>query len=170
MYFLGSFVMLHSHRPSLSFPSGLRYALLKASPSATILAAFDINDIANDVYEHNFGHRPLAVDVSNLTVKQLDAWGADIWLMSPPCQPYTRRGLQKQSADARSAGFLCLIDKLQEMKVRNFKFKLEPNFHGRNYIGEYGTPRFNTIYTLYKHISIHWPHFLCCSTLHDTFY
>ena len=104
--------------PSHLTTAGLHYALLRPCPRAVVIAAFDINDIANAVYEHNFAHRPLAIDVCSLTVAQLDAWMADIWLMSPPCQPYTRRGLQRQSADVRSAGFLCLIDKLQQMKVR----------------------------------------------------
>jgi tRNA (cytosine38-C5)-methyltransferase len=30
-----------------------------------VLEAFDINDVANDVYEHNFGHRPSQVSVLN---------------------------------------------------------------------------------------------------------
>jgi site-specific DNA-cytosine methylase len=28
---------------------------------AEVVEAFDINDVANDVYEHNFGHRPCQV-------------------------------------------------------------------------------------------------------------
>ena len=28
---------------------------------ADVVEAFDINDVANDVYEHNFGHRPCQV-------------------------------------------------------------------------------------------------------------
>ena len=28
---------------------------------AEVVEAFDINDVANDVYEHNFGHRPYQV-------------------------------------------------------------------------------------------------------------
>lgn len=30
---------------------------------AVVLEAFDINEVANDVYEHNFGHRPSQVSV-----------------------------------------------------------------------------------------------------------
>lgn len=40
---------------------GLRYSLLKAAVDATVVEAFDINDVANDVYQHNFGHRPFQV-------------------------------------------------------------------------------------------------------------
>jgi tRNA (cytosine38-C5)-methyltransferase len=35
---------------------------------AEVVEAFDINDVANDVYEHNFGHRPCQVP-SALTPK-----------------------------------------------------------------------------------------------------
>jgi tRNA (cytosine38-C5)-methyltransferase len=31
---------------------------MKAGVNAKVVEAFDINDKANDVYEHNFGHRP----------------------------------------------------------------------------------------------------------------
>jgi site-specific DNA-cytosine methylase len=35
-----------------------RYALKMAGVHADVVEAFEINEIANDVYEHNFGHRP----------------------------------------------------------------------------------------------------------------
>lgn len=41
---------------------------------------------------------------------------ADIWLMSPPCQPFTRGGKQQDAADARSTGFLYLLEILKAMK------------------------------------------------------
>jgi hypothetical protein len=34
---------------------------MKASVNAEVVEAFDINDKANDVYQHNFGHRPYQV-------------------------------------------------------------------------------------------------------------
>ena len=34
---------------------GMHYALKAAMPSAVVLDAFDINHLANKVYEHNFG-------------------------------------------------------------------------------------------------------------------
>ncbi|XP_038884641.1 tRNA (cytosine(38)-C(5))-methyltransferase 2 isoform X2 [Benincasa hispida] len=35
---------------------------------------------------------------------------AHVWLLSPPCQPYTRQGLQKQSGDARAFSFLKILE------------------------------------------------------------
>ena len=34
---------------------------MKAGVNAKVVEAFDINDKANDVYQHNFGHRPYQV-------------------------------------------------------------------------------------------------------------
>ncbi|KAF6164534.1 hypothetical protein GIB67_025360 [Kingdonia uniflora] len=89
---------------------GMRYSIMRADVEATMVEAFDINDKANDVYEHNFGHRPYQGNIQNLTAGELDKYGADAWLLSPPCQPYTRQGLQKHSGDARASSFLNILD------------------------------------------------------------
>ncbi|RKP15146.1 S-adenosyl-L-methionine-dependent methyltransferase [Piptocephalis cylindrospora] len=61
--------------------------------------AFDINTTANEVYRHNFPQ-------SRLHQKQ----AADMYLMSPPCQPYTRLGNQQGSLDPRAKSFIYLLD------------------------------------------------------------
>ena len=48
-------------------------------------------------------------------VKYLDSFGADVWTMSPPCQPYTRQGKQEESRDARAQSFLNLLHILTHM-------------------------------------------------------
>ncbi|XP_021893514.1 tRNA (cytosine(38)-C(5))-methyltransferase [Carica papaya] len=88
---------------------GMRYSLMKAGVNAEVVEAFDINNVANDVYQHNFGHRPYQGNIQCLTAANLDSYGADAWLLSPPCQPYTRQGLQKQSSDARAFSFLRIL-------------------------------------------------------------
>ncbi|PWA73343.1 DNA methyltransferase-2 [Artemisia annua] len=40
---------------------GMRYSAMKAGVNAKMVEAFDINDLANDVYQHNFAHRPFQV-------------------------------------------------------------------------------------------------------------
>ncbi|KAK1282824.1 hypothetical protein QJS10_CPB22g01084 [Acorus calamus] len=94
---------------------GLRYSVEKSGISGSVLEAFDINDKANDVYEFNFGHRPFQGNIQTLTYGDLDNYQADAWLLSPPCQPYTRQGLQKQSADARASSFLKILDLIPHM-------------------------------------------------------
>ncbi|KAL6208172.1 hypothetical protein ACLB2K_019123 [Fragaria x ananassa] len=89
---------------------GMRYSLMKAGVNANVVEAFDINDTANDVYQHNFGHRPYQGNIQSLTAADLDRYNANVWLLSPPCQPYTRQGLQKQSGDARAFSFLQILE------------------------------------------------------------
>lgn len=49
--------------------------------------------------------------------------------MSPPCQPYTRIGLQQGSVDARAKSFLHLLKVLGEMKNKP-KYILVENVKG----------------------------------------
>ncbi|XP_043702910.1 tRNA (cytosine(38)-C(5))-methyltransferase 2 isoform X1 [Telopea speciosissima] len=94
---------------------GMRYSIMRAGVSATMVEAFDINDKANDVYEYNFGHRPYQGNIQSLTAADLDRYEADVWLLSPPCQPYTRQGLQKDSGDARASSFLKILELVPHM-------------------------------------------------------
>ncbi len=56
-------------------------------------------------------------NIEKLSVKQLEAYKADLWLLAPPCQPYTRRGLQKDADDWRASSFMSLLTKLPQMQV-----------------------------------------------------
>ncbi|CAL9038598.1 unnamed protein product [Musa banksii] len=94
---------------------GMRYSLLRAGIRGRVVEAFDINNIANDVYEHNFGHRPFQGNIQILTPLDLDKYEAHAWLLSPPCQPYTRQGLQKDSADARALSFIKILENMSHM-------------------------------------------------------
>ncbi|XP_073008218.1 tRNA (cytosine(38)-C(5))-methyltransferase 2 isoform X2 [Typha latifolia] len=94
---------------------GMRYSLMKSGIRGEVVEAFDINDRANDVYEHNFGHRPFQGNIQTLTAAELDKYRAHAWLLSPPCQPYTRQGLQKDSADARAVSFIKILELMLHM-------------------------------------------------------
>ncbi len=47
---------------------------------------------------------------------QLDKYAADLWVLSPPCQPFTRQGLKKDVQDFRAAPFQALLGRLPLMK------------------------------------------------------
>ena len=49
---------------------------------------FDVNAVANKVYQHNFGVAPSSRGIDALRPHQVR--NSNLWLMSPPCQPYTR--------------------------------------------------------------------------------
>ncbi|XP_020521337.1 tRNA (cytosine(38)-C(5))-methyltransferase isoform X1 [Amborella trichopoda] len=104
---------------------GMRYSLLQAKLPATIVEAFDINDMANDVYQHNFGHRPHQGNIQCLSAVELDKFAAHAWLMSPPCQPYTRQGLQKDADDARASSFLEILKQIPHASKPPFMLFVE---------------------------------------------
>lgn len=85
---------------------GFNYALREARPSARVACAFDVDDVATRVYAFNFGAaaRVSAIDVCQLDAAELNKLGAGLWMMSPPCQPYTRQGNALGAKDARAGG------------------------------------------------------------------
>jgi tRNA (cytosine38-C5)-methyltransferase len=81
------------------------------------VAAFDINSVANTCYEHNFPSLTVTrVNIEHLPREFYEKKDWDAWLMSPPCQPFTRGGKLLDDEDARSTGFLYLTKVLEEMK------------------------------------------------------
>jgi site-specific DNA-cytosine methylase len=77
-----------------------------------VVAAIDHNALANQVYASNFEH-PLAVkNLDSIPLAQLERREADLWWMSPPCQPYTIRGAQRDLEDPRSKSVLRIIEAL----------------------------------------------------------
>jgi len=54
----------------------------------------------------------LAKGIETLSPKAVDRFEADAWLMSPPCQPFTRQGKQAQGDDARCAALSHITDVL----------------------------------------------------------
>lgn len=88
-----------------------RYALERAAIAARIVAAVDVSPLANTVYRCNFPDTPMRpCDVARLPRDFFDAAAADLWLLAPPCQPYTRNGAGRDAHDPRSGGLLHLID------------------------------------------------------------
>ncbi|KAL6073847.1 C-5 cytosine-specific DNA methylase, variant 4 [Balamuthia mandrillaris] len=92
---------------------GMRYSLLQSGVAATVVQAFDMNQVANRVYSHNFGEEPSSKAIEHLTVEELTRYEADLYLLSPPCQPYTRAGLQRGNQDNRTNSLLHLLSLLQ---------------------------------------------------------
>lgn len=74
------------------------------------VGAFDINEKAVAVHRHNFpGHRAEVRLVDGLAAERLAALEADLFWLSPPCQPYTRRGKERHLEDPRAATFLAAL-------------------------------------------------------------
>jgi tRNA (cytosine38-C5)-methyltransferase len=94
---------------------GWRSALERAHIAHQVLAAYELDEAAVDVYMHNFRH-PLTVrrNIMGLDVAELNAHNADMWVMSPPCQPHTRQGRRRDVADTRSLPLATLVRLLLE--------------------------------------------------------
>ncbi|KAI8051267.1 S-adenosyl-L-methionine-dependent methyltransferase [Syncephalis plumigaleata] len=96
---------------------GMHASLHEAGIDAEVVLALDVNDVTRTIYQHNFPGVPMSASlVESVSVKEYDALMADIYLMSPPCQPYTRTGKQLGSEDSRAKSFLRIIDMLGEMQ------------------------------------------------------
>ena len=88
--------------------------------------SFDILPLANKTHSSNFPDTVTSpTTICNLTPssliklfksKRVKGNTPHMWLLSPPCQPFSRRGQQKDREDPRNESFLHLIDLLQEME------------------------------------------------------
>ncbi|KIO07356.1 hypothetical protein M404DRAFT_408898 [Pisolithus tinctorius Marx 270] len=91
---------------------GLHLALSRSQVPATVIAAYDWDPIACQVYGVNYGSSTVhKTDISTLTAARLSQLQADLWLLSPACQPYTKLNPNARGAsDPRAQSFLHLID------------------------------------------------------------
>jgi len=95
---------------------GFHYALKESGANAEICASIDINTNTIAVYSRNFPNTTqLNRNICGLTAQELDGFGADIFFLSPPCQPFTRQGNQLDSKDRRTDSFFHLMHVLKEM-------------------------------------------------------
>ncbi|XP_065726973.1 tRNA (cytosine(38)-C(5))-methyltransferase isoform X3 [Phocoena phocoena] len=70
---------------------GMHQALRESCIPAQVVAAIDINTVANEVYKYNFPHTQLlAKTIEGITLEEFDRLSFNMILMSPPCQPFTR--------------------------------------------------------------------------------
>lgn len=101
---------------------GMRAALERALPMARLqFTAIDINTTANRVYAHNFRDHPLTLSLEHCSAADLARTGttgpADVWTLSPPCQPFTQtsNSQRRDLADPRAASFAHLMALLPQL-------------------------------------------------------
>lgn len=104
---------------------GMHFSLQWTGIPSQVVAAFDINPHANQCYKHFFGLEPVQKNIENITYKFIDGCNANMWLCSPPCQPFTRSGPKKESKDPRALGFSRLLELLKSVKLKPKFFFLE---------------------------------------------
>ena len=95
------------------------------------VTAIDVSPKAIALYRHLFPeHRAETALIDTLGTDRLAGYRADLWWLSPPCQPYTRRGLGQDLADPRSAGLRHLIDQIPRVRPRCVALENVPGFAG----------------------------------------
>lgn len=111
------FITMHRVGEFYSGIGGWCSALKLSGVSHEVVGAFDINNVANDTYNHNYKSKASSKSIETFTVKFLNKLNASIWVMSPPCQPYTRNNETetRDNNDPRSKSFLKLIQLIKEM-------------------------------------------------------
>ena len=78
-----------------------------ANLNISIKKAYDQNDSAISTYNANFEHKAEKFNLEKFNAAQLD--DIDFLWMSPPCQPYTSKGSQKELEDSRSDSFKTVL-------------------------------------------------------------
>lgn len=109
---------------------GLHYGLSLAAASTSspkdvdVIMSFDVNTNANSTYKLNFNIDPNVRDISRLSIKDIKSILKNkfvkekdtlVWLLSPPCQPYTKGGNSLDNEDARASGLIHLIKLLGDI-------------------------------------------------------
>ncbi|XP_045870033.1 tRNA (cytosine(38)-C(5))-methyltransferase isoform X2 [Meles meles] len=96
---------------------GMHQALRESCIPAQVVAAIDVNTVANEVYKYNFPHTQLlAKTIEGITLEEFDKLSFNMILMSPPCQPFTRIGLQGDVTDPRTNSLLYILDILPRLQ------------------------------------------------------
>ncbi|CDO74796.1 hypothetical protein BN946_scf185001.g44 [Trametes cinnabarina] len=91
---------------------GLHRALALSSVRGHVVRAFDWDQAACRVYAANYGRDIVhKVDIGTLEAEELASLDAEVWLLSPSCQPYTvLNPLAKGDEDPRAKSFIRLIE------------------------------------------------------------
>ncbi|KAM5235782.1 tRNA (cytosine(38)-C(5))-methyltransferase isoform 2-T2 [Ctenodactylus gundi] len=96
---------------------GMHHALRESCVPAQVVAAIDVNTVANEVYKYNFPDtKLLSKTIEGITLEEFDKLSFNMILMSPPCQPFTRIGLQGDMTDPRTNSFLYILDILPRLQ------------------------------------------------------
>lgn len=82
---------------------------------ATVVAAVDIHPGLLRIYRQNFPFPTAVRTIESMPDHEFHAGEVDLWWLSPPCQPYTRRGRQRDEADPRAGALLHLIEQIPRL-------------------------------------------------------
>ena len=118
-------------RPKLiEWHCGIGGASAAAADRFQTIAAIDIKREAIEIYSHNFpDHQVFVRNIETIPDSVVTNWGpADIWWMSPPCQPHTVLGKKLDMADPRSASFARMLQLIDRFRPSCLAMENVPGF------------------------------------------
>jgi len=92
--------------------------------------SIDINQNALAVHQRNHDGRLYCRTIESLTADFLEMAPRQFWWMSPPCQPFTGRGKQRDLDDPRSAGFKNMLTLIGQLQPQQIGIENVPEFSG----------------------------------------
>lgn len=81
-----------------------------------VVGAWDASQHVIEIFRHNWDDPSKQRNILQLKPEELQQIDADIWWMSPPCQPYTTRGLQRDLEDRRARSFLHMVELFEAVR------------------------------------------------------
>lgn len=92
------------------------------------VVAIEQSDVVLRAYARNFAHRTLEKNIAGLAPEDYATLDADFWWLSPPCQPFTRRGLSGDADDPRMRSFLRVLEAIETLRPRTLAMENVPEF------------------------------------------
>jgi DNA (cytosine-5)-methyltransferase 1 len=89
-----------------------------AGDDVEVVLAADASSHVLEIYKKNFKHNARQMNLQSAHADLMAKLDADIWWMSPPCQPHTVRGNQLDLSDPRSASFEKVLEFITEVGPR----------------------------------------------------
>ncbi|TWJ18717.1 DNA cytosine methyltransferase [Geobacter argillaceus] len=89
------------------------FAAAVAGWNVQVVGALDQSAEALAVYRRNFPTHPAhQLDLERVSAWELTNFSADLWWLSPPCQPYCERGVRRDLADHRARSLVRILELL----------------------------------------------------------
>lgn len=101
------------------------FAAAAAALDIAVVQSIDIDPQALDVHRLNFSATTEVAELESYDVRSLRA---DLWWMSPPCRPFTRRGQRRDIDDPRAQSMLRSIEQACDVRPEMLALENVPPF------------------------------------------
>lgn len=115
---------------ALEFFAGIGGFAAAVNGQFPISAAYDINEHAGKWYRSQYPHPYRHQSIDGLKVKEIIEHKANMWWLSPPCQPFTQKGKRLDLDDNRNKGFLNLLKLFAQVGPKIIAMENVPGFIG----------------------------------------